>query len=131
MHGVEIHDRHHVLESLTSWVVGDFGGPHLPYRPEPPLPVRSMPLHPAHFSEGGLVQRFDASLQRGGQRLCEEEDEPAASAELCHVFIGAGHPCDHALQMEEDLAVAVGVRADSKFRGESIAVVAAPLPAAP
>jgi len=35
--------------------------------PLPPLPGKLTPLHPDHFSPGGLMEQSDASLQRGGQ----------------------------------------------------------------
>ena len=52
------------------------------------------------------MERFDASLQRGGQGWCQRGDESAAPAERGPDFRGAGDPYDHPLKMEDDLATA-------------------------
>ena len=53
------------LNGDRSWMYGvNFG---YDSRPMPPLPGKLTPLHPDHFSPGGLMEQSDASLQRGGQ----------------------------------------------------------------
>lgn len=57
MPGVEIHDRHQVLESFLQWDVGDVGGPHLSS-----LPCDLPEFHQAGESQGWIACNLGSAL---------------------------------------------------------------------
>lgn len=67
--------------------------------------VDASPYRPV-LSPGGLMEKSNASLQRGRQGLCKKADEPASPAEPGPDLGTTWHLRGHPLQMEEDLAVA-------------------------